>query len=191
MAKKEKKRNNPYGANQYLVDPRQALFFAAYFDPKSDTFGNGLRSGLKAGFSEQYSLVLTAHMPTWLSEKVKELNRNSMLDKAERNLMKVLDLETKVPAMGAFGPIINKKTKKPIMVESTGLHKVQLDASKFVAERLGKVIYGKEGDDDDNKGPTTVNITQININAPGKSSKNAGDSSNGETIPRMASPSES
>lgn len=190
MQKKTKKKNNPNGANQYLVDPRQALFFSAYFDPKSDTFGNTLQSGLRAGFEESYSKNLINAMPVWLLTKMEEMNRSSMLHKAEKNLMKVLELETRVPAMGAFGPILNKKTKKPIMVESTGLHKVQLDASKFIAERLGKIHYGKE-EDDSPKGPTTLNFTQININAPGKSNKNPGDSSHGKTISRVASTPES
>lgn len=120
-----KRKSNPNGANQYVLDPRQELFFSNYFDPKSDTFSNGLQSALKAGFSEEYAKVLMSKMPTWLSEKVNEM---SMLSKAERNINKVLDLETK-----------NKEGD-----EEPQLLKIQSDVSKFIAERLGRKKYGEE-----------------------------------------------
>jgi len=39
-------------------DPRQALFLAHYLNPKSDTFSNAYQSGIKAGYSEEYSKVI-------------------------------------------------------------------------------------------------------------------------------------
>ena len=39
-------------------DPRQASFLAYYLNPKSDTFSNALQSGIKAGYSEEYSKVI-------------------------------------------------------------------------------------------------------------------------------------
>ena len=108
-------KTNPNGANQHIIDPRQNLFLELWLDPKSDTFSNALQSALKAGYSQEYSESLLARMPSWLSEKVSELN---MLSKAERNLNKFLDLD-----------------KNP---------KIQADITKFVAERLGKKKYGKD-----------------------------------------------
>lgn len=133
------KKTNPYGANQYVLDPRQALFFQFYLDPKSDTFSNALQSGIRAGFSVQYSESLMSLMPTWLSEKLGEL---SMLNKAERNLDKMLDLETREPVMAMFGPIVDPKTKQVITKENANLLRVKADVSKFVAERLNKKKYG-------------------------------------------------
>lgn|SRR3990167_952349 len=155
------KRTNPNGANQYLADPRQSLFFNYYFNPKEETFGNGLQSALKAGFERTYAVALVSKMPTWLEEKVKELNVQGMLRKAERNLDEMLDLPNKVQAMGAFGPIFEGKgkEKKPIMVHATSLLKVKADVSKFVAERTGRNKWGEE------KEPN-VNIVQINITEP-------------------------
>ncbi len=118
-----KARTNPNGANQYVVDPRQALFLEYYLDPKAGTFSNALQSALKAGFTQSYAESLMAQLPEWLSEKLGELN---MLSKAERNLNKMLDLETEVIAGRHDDRIL----------------RIKADISKFVAERLGKTKYG-------------------------------------------------
>lgn len=140
------KRNNPNGANQYLVDPRQALFFSLYFDPKSDTFSNAKQSALTAGYELQYAENIMNLMPTWLSDRLEEMNTASMIRKAERNLDELLDLPSKTQAMGAFGPVIDKKTKKPIMVHNASLLKLKRETSEFVASRLSKKKYGDKGD---------------------------------------------
>lgn len=157
MGKKSK--NNPNGANQFVADPRQALFLSYYLDPKSKTFSNALQSALKAGFSEEYASVLTSQMPDWLSDKLSKLN---MLTKAERNLDEIMDLPNMVQAMGAFGPIFEGKGehKKPVMTYATGLLKVKADVSKFVAERVGKDKYG------DNPADDIPHQTIIIINTP-------------------------
>ncbi len=149
---KKKIETNPNGANQYVLDPRQALFFELYLDPKSLTFSNALQSALKAGFSQSYAESLMNLMPSWLSEKLGELN---MLTKAERNLDKMLDLNTREPVMTMFGPLKDGITKEVITKENSSLLKVKADVSKFVAERIGKAKYstGEKGN--------TVNI-QIN-----------------------------
>ena len=36
-------------------DPRQSLFLQYYLDPKSKTFSNALQSGIRAGYSAEYS----------------------------------------------------------------------------------------------------------------------------------------
>lgn len=141
MARKPKSVSNPNGANQYVVDPRQATFLSLYLDPKSPTFSNALQSGLKAGFSREYSESLTAQMPDWLSDRLGKLH---MLTKAERNLDEIMELPSQVQAMGAFGPVFEGKgkNKKPVMVYASSLLKVKADVSKFVAERVGKEKYG-------------------------------------------------
>jgi hypothetical protein len=145
--------NNPNGANQWVADPRQQLFLAYYLDPKSETFGNALQSGLRAGFSENYSSQILSEQPEWLLEKLRSIRTSRLLEKAERNLDELLDLPSKVQAMGAFGPVYDGKgkDKKPVMVHSTGLLKVKADVTKFVAERVGKADYGAEAEDRSNK----------------------------------------
>lgn len=120
-----KRKTNPNGANQYQVDPRQALFLASYLDPKSETFGNCLQSALKAGYGEEYSKALMAKMPTWLSEKVKH---SDLVVQAEKNL-------------------------KTFLSDSYTEHdKIKADITKFTLERLKKDDYstrqeqtGKDG----------------------------------------------
>jgi hypothetical protein len=117
-------------ANQYVLDPRQSLFYNYYFNPKEETFSNALQSALKAGYAQEYAENITALMPTWLSEAIGE---RSMLHKAEKNLNEMLDLDGEDP---------NKL-------------RVKADITKFVAERIGKKKYGKE-DGGGNK--TEINI---------------------------------
>lgn len=160
--RKKKVNTNKYKVNQYTdADPRQALFLASYLDPKSITFSNALQSALQAGYSQEYAENLTHKMPAWLSEAV---GNHAMLAKAERNLNEILDLPSVVPAMGMFGPItkkiptgkfekkLNKKTKKfdkveimeeePVLVLNPKLISIKSDASKFIAERIGRRTYG-------------------------------------------------
>ena len=111
--------------NQYKVDPRQALFYRYYFDPKSDTFSNAIQSGLKAGYSEEYSRVILSKELNWMSEFVKS---SSMVQKAERNLDKILDMN-----------VVSEEGKV-----DTGVLKVVADTSKFVTERLAKDKYSSK-----------------------------------------------
>lgn len=107
---------NPNGANQYRVDPRQALFLSYYFDQKSKTFSNALQSALKAGYEQEYAETITAQMPKWLSESISEAK---IIKKAEKNLDEFLEKESEDP--------IDKKIKA--------------DMTKFALERLNKKKY--------------------------------------------------
>lgn len=52
---------------------KQRDFMQYWLDPTSETFGNGYRSALKAGFSKTYSLHLVSTAPSWLSEYMQKL----------------------------------------------------------------------------------------------------------------------
>lgn len=140
---------NPYKANQYKPDPRQAAFLAFYLDPKSETFSNALQSALKAKYDMNYAKSLVSRMPTWLAEKVGELD---MLRKAERNINNVLEMETKQPVITMIGPVTDEKGN-PVLKENPNLLKIKADVSKFAAERLGRARWGRTeipgGDGDD------------------------------------------
>ncbi len=114
-----------------FLDPRQVAFLEYFFEPKSETFGNSLRSAIKAGYDEGYAEQLTSRMPNWLKESFDKLKRKGMLTKAENNLFKLLDLDENDPRLVA----------------------IKADISKFVASRLGKAVYsertelsGKDGE---------------------------------------------
>lgn len=111
---------NPYGANQYQLDPRQKLTWDLYVDPKSSTFGNGLQSAIQAGYEPEYAAQIT--VAPWFLEKLRTLN---MLDKAENNLNDILD----IPAIAEDGKV------------DSGVLRIKADVSKFVAERVGKDRY--------------------------------------------------
>lgn len=67
---------------------QQQAFLKAYLDPKSPTWGNALQSGLKAGYSQEYSESITHQMPDWLAEN---LGKTKLVIKAEKNLEMALD----------------------------------------------------------------------------------------------------
>jgi hypothetical protein len=155
-------RTNPHGVNQYTPpDPRQAFFLSYFLDPKSETFSNCYQSAIKVGFSEAYAKVLTSQMPDWLSEKLREIELDSMVLKAKRNLDLILDIPHIVPAMGAFGPVYQKvetrvkgkngRMKKKIekvavMKVDPSILKIKKDTSEFVAERLDKNFRRDKGE---------------------------------------------
>jgi primosomal protein N' len=112
-------------ANQNVVDPRQSVCLSYYINPKSETFGNMLRSALKAGYNESYARTLTVADPEWLSSNVKaDVDR---VKRAERNLDQMLNVE------------INLKNKIGVDVA-----KLQADVSKFILKTLARQKYSEE-----------------------------------------------
>lgn len=126
--------------NQYATDPRRKLAWEYYIDPESETFSNAYRSALKAGYAENTARQITSD--NWWSAKVRRLQ---LLDKAEKVLDEMLELDT----------TNTKVTKEGDIVEQVdgSLVKTKQDTAKFVAERLGKEHYsnrseltGKDGE---------------------------------------------
>lgn len=134
------KPTNPAGANQYQLDPRQKLCWDFYANPKSETFGNATQSAIKAGYEEEYAKTIT--VTEWFVAKVRRLN---MLDKAEKVLEEMLDLDT-----------TNQKVidGEVYIQKDAALAKIKQDTAKFIAERVGKndgyssrtEITGKDGE---------------------------------------------
>jgi len=94
--------------NKFL-DPRQEAFLLAYLDPKSPTFANAKKTGLKVGYGKKYSENLFSEMPEWLDEMLKDA---SLIKKATQNLSNTLS---------------DKENKN-----------LQWDATKFTLTRLHK-----------------------------------------------------
>jgi len=136
-----KPKDRPVGGagNQYNRDPRQIQFVVNYSNPNSKTFGNALQSALAAGYSQEYAESITHQMPDWLSEILG--NRQKMLYQAERVLAETLEEPKEEQAMGMWGPIFDKKTKKPIMRRNVHIMKLKVDTAKFVASTVGKKHY--------------------------------------------------
>lgn len=111
-------RNNPNGANQYQVDPRQALFLANYLNPKSKTFSNAYQSALEAGYTEEYAANILNQDTDWLSES---LESNKMVQKAEKVLEKALEIDVTDEKIGDRA----------------------LKASQFVTSRLNKAKWSE------------------------------------------------
>lgn len=135
---------NPNGANQYQLDPRQKLCWELYVNPTSETFGNGLQSAIKAGYSESHANTITTE--EWFQGKVR---RVGMLSKAEKVLDEMLDMPVEVMKLekdseGEYGEVVRTE---PALI------KIKQDTAKFIAERVGKEHYsnrtemtGKDGE---------------------------------------------
>ncbi len=108
---------NPNKSNQYVMDPRQKLCWELYVNPKSETFGNGKQSAIKAGYEVVYADVITTR--PWFEGKVRRLN---LLNKGEKVLEEAIELDP-----------LDENGKRDI-----GAWRIKLDASKFVAETQGK-----------------------------------------------------
>lgn len=83
VAKREKK----------PLTPKQVAFKDYYTNPKSDTFNNAYRSGLKAGFSNNYSSQILYKPFPWLMEINRQVGDERRLSKAESNLEEVQNLD--------------------------------------------------------------------------------------------------
>lgn len=119
--------------NQYVADPRQFVFLEYYLDPKSETFGNALQSGLKAGYSLEYSESITHKMPDWLAENV-GLQHKNKLSKVERNLDEFLDMDY------VSQRLVNEEV---VEFKDPQLAKIKQNTTHFVAETLGRKYYQK------------------------------------------------
>lgn len=115
-----------------LLDVRQKLTWDYYMMPRSKTYGNAFRSAIRAGYSYDYSRVIT--LKPWFKKKLRRMN---LLNKAEKVLDKTLNIVT-----------LNEKG-----LEDAALLRVQNDTAKFIASRLGKdegyternEVTGKDG----------------------------------------------
>lgn len=153
-------------------DPRRQAFASAYYDPNSNTYSNALQSALKAGFAPDYAKDILFRKPKWIQEIVGKMD---ILDDLMRNLKAHVNLPTIVPAMGPFGPLINKKTNKPYMVESNVRLKLRQEMTMFGLEHLNPDFKKKDKTEPLGK----VEIKQIIIIAP-----------NGQSIPYNSTNSE-
>lgn len=142
------------------LDPRKQAFALAYCDPMSNTYANALQSGLKVGFSQEYSENITFRAPKWLAEISGKL---SMIETVKKNIKKHLELGTFVPVIGMTGPVHDKITKELVYAEDAKLLKLQQDMTMFVAEKLVPDFKKKEKFD---LPPQKVEIKQIIIIAP-------------------------
>lgn len=117
-------RTNPNGSNQYSLDPRQRMCWDFYVNPKSETFGNALRSAIRAGYEESHANTITDTQ--WFRDRVRRLN---MLSKAEKVLEETLDMEDMMK-LESNGVVLEKR--------DPALTRIKQDTAKFLAERLGK-----------------------------------------------------
>lgn len=128
------------GDNKIMLPQRQ-LFKELYTNPESETFGNAYGSAIEAGFSESYAKQITA--PSTDLEWVREIMRDhTRLQKAEKVIDKMLDLETKQPIVTMTG-VLKDEHGEIITKENANLLRVQQDTAKFVAKGMAKQKYSE------------------------------------------------
>jgi len=107
-----------------MLNPQQLKFKDCYCNPKSPTFANALRSGLAAGYSQEYSESITAQGSEWFSEMLGDLE---MLKDSEKALKEALNYEVR-----------NEENKIDV-----GVATLKLKAAIFGAETIGRDKYSK------------------------------------------------
>lgn len=142
--------SNPNKVNQYTApDPRQSIFLKYYFDQKSETFSNALQSALKAGYAQQYAESITAAMPAWLEDYIRE---HDLVMQAEKNLKNFLSDEEKDSRIKAdmtkFTLERLKKEKYSARKELTGKDGEKLTDNSEILNKVEQLLqsYGKHKD---------------------------------------------
>ena len=133
MKKRIKKQTTGKTTNQYTFDPRQDEAWKNFIDKESNTFGNAYGSALKAGYARTTAQHIT--LEDWWLEKAR---RSTLLSKAEKVIDEDLQMETVVPVIGMFGPVVDKKTGVAVTKIDADLRRIRQGTAHFVAERLGK-----------------------------------------------------
>lgn len=133
---------------EFIFTPQQELYIKYYTDPKSATFSNSTQSGLKAGFSQDYSENIVSRRPEWFIEGVEKRRRNSLVELAEKNLEKAMQGLLDDPEKGA--------------------KIIQYKATEFSLTRLRKDVYSERtehtGADGKDLPQPIINLAQIKQN---------------------------
>lgn len=111
---------NPYGANATQSDPREQKCWDNYVKSIREGRVNAYKAAIDAGYSQKNAENIT--MREWFKARLGKLRRSGMVEKAEKNLDKYLDLEEV-----NFKGIIDKD-----------IIKIKVDVSKTVVKTLGK-----------------------------------------------------
>lgn len=114
------------------LNPQQMAFKEAYLNPESETFGNALRSGLSAGYTQEYSESIGNQGTDWFAEILGDFQR---LQTAEQ----VIDEILATPLRG-----------DPSLINAVG------KLAMFTAETLGKKKYAKRTELTGNDGKDLV-----------------------------------
>lgn len=77
------------------LDPKQAEFLRLYLTPGTKYFSNALQSGLKAGYSQEYSENILQMDLKWLQDGISEImgkptDKKNLVNKAKKVLDKSL-----------------------------------------------------------------------------------------------------
>jgi hypothetical protein len=126
---------NPNGANGTQSDPREETCWKIYVENLAKGKENAYQAAIEAGYEECTAKQITVR--SWFLERKAKLKRKEMLNKAERNLDKVLDLDE----------FENDKINPQLL-------KIKTDVSTTIVKTLGKEEYsersehtGKDGKD--------------------------------------------
>ena len=124
------------------LNKQQAKFIELYTSPKSPTFSNAYRSGIKAGFSEEYSKTIIYQNMAWLSEINIMLGDERRLRKAEKNLEEIQNIGIKTKRYRNIyedNEVVDVEEYEELTDSSILALRVKTDM--FLAERLDKVKY--------------------------------------------------
>lgn len=75
-----------------------------------------------------------------------ENRKKKIIEEAEKKLFRVMNLRTNQPVRNMIGQTMKREDGSLVRKENVPLLRTQLDAAKFVLERLNPKVYGKSPD---------------------------------------------
>lgn len=128
--------------NQWTVNPKQLDFIRYYLsDRTSDTYGNALKSAIKAGYDEKYAKGIMYEMPEWLSTWTRDkMSDSELVEICEQNLRNDVLMDVEQPVVTSKGILVDKEGKQ-IKVRDPRLMKLKADQSNFVLKAFKPKQY--------------------------------------------------
>lgn len=109
-----------------FLDPKKQDFLEKYYNPESETYANGFRSAIAAGYSESYAKNLITENPRWIKignylnstnmtpeHIVKSAEKLALMAHKDADKMKAIEFLAKVQGM-----LVEKKLVAHTNIES-------------------------------------------------------------------------
>jgi hypothetical protein len=132
--------------DSYHIDLRQDDAWGYYIDRRSETYNNAKKSAMKAGYTEKTASRITSE--NWWNKKVELLR--ALLPKAEEIFLEDLNMNTmKTVFVKKIGDDEDEAYQE-VQVIDPQLRRIRSDTAMFIGETVGRKMYHKKLEVDNN-----------------------------------------
>lgn len=133
-------------SESYHIDLRQDDAWGYYINKKSETYNNAKRSAMKAGYTEKTASRITSE--NWWNKKVELLR--ALLPKAEEIFLEDLNMNTMKTVFVKKMGDNEDEVYQEVQVIDPQLRRIRSDTAMFIGETVGRKIYHKKVEVDNN-----------------------------------------